>query len=94
MRVGRSVIVFTICAVVFSAVIAQTDTGVKEEKGYTIDRPGTITFRVGLRIKGKVAKPQVVIFLPKEKSVHRQVTFGRSFVKDIMRPLPFVPIVE
>ena len=62
--------------------------------GYRIDVPGTITFTVGVKIKGKVEKPQVVIFLPKEKSYYRDLSFSYSFEKEISKPLPFVPIIE
>jgi len=63
-------------------------------QGYRIDQPGTITFTVGVQIKGKVEKPQVVIFLPKERSLYREVTFVRSFNKEIMQPLPFTPVTK
>lgn len=65
-----------------------------KDVGYRIEQPGTITFTVGIKIKGKVEKPQVVIFLPKEKSQYRQMDFSYSFQKDISKPLPFVPIIE
>jgi hypothetical protein len=60
--------------------------------GYHIDKPGTITFTVGIKIKGKVEKPQVMIFLPKEKPVYTKTTFSYSFMQDLMRPLPFEPV--
>jgi hypothetical protein len=59
---------------------------------YRIDKPGTITFTVGVKIKGKVEKPQVMIFLPKEKPYYNKATFSYSFMDDIMKPLPFTPI--
>jgi hypothetical protein len=62
-----------------------------EEQGYRIDKPGTITFTVGVKIKGKVEKPQVVIFLPKEKPVYRNDTLTHSFLSDLMQPLPMNP---
>jgi len=62
------------------------------ESGYRIDEPGTITFTVGVTIKGKVEKPQVVIFLPKEKSYYRDVAFSHSFAEDLLKPLPFAPV--
>jgi hypothetical protein len=65
-----------------------------DKSGYKIDKPGTITFTVSLVIKGKAEKPQVVIFLPKEKSLYEPMTFNRSFIKDIMKPLPLVPVTE
>ena len=63
----------------------------KEEQGYRIDKPGTITFTVGVKIKGKVEKPQVMIFLPKEKPFYREVTMTHSFYDDLMEPLPLRP---
>jgi hypothetical protein len=60
--------------------------------GYRIDKPGTITFTVGIKIKGRVEKPQVMIFLPKEKPVYNKTTFSYSFMEDLMKPLPFAPI--
>jgi hypothetical protein len=65
-----------------------------EGQGYRIDQPGTITFTVGVKIKGKVEKPQVMIMLPKEKSVYREIEFSRSFRDDLMEPLPFIPVTE
>jgi hypothetical protein len=62
------------------------------ESGYRIDEPGTITFTVGVTIKGKVEKPQVVIFLPKEKPFYRDVAFSHSFTEDLLKPLPFAPV--
>jgi hypothetical protein len=59
---------------------------------YRIDKPGTITFTVGVKIKGKVEKPQVMIFLPKEKPYYQKATFSYSFMDDIMKPLPFTPV--
>lgn len=63
-------------------------------QGYRIDQPGTITFTVGVKIKGKVEKPQVMIFLPKEKTIYRDVEFSKSFKEDLMKPLPFTPLIE
>jgi hypothetical protein len=76
------------------AVFAQeptADNSAKEGQGYRIEKPGTITFTVGVKIKGKVEKPQVVIFLPKEKPVYKEITLTRSFYDDIMEALPFEP---
>lgn len=67
------------------------DTTVQE---YRIEKPGTITFTVGARIKGKVEKPQVMIFLPKEKVHYQEITLERSFKQDLLEPLPFVPMVK
>jgi hypothetical protein len=65
-----------------------------EGRGYRIDKPGTITFTVGVKIKGKVEKPQVMIFLPKEKPVYKKATFSHSFTEEIMKPLPFDPVAK
>jgi hypothetical protein len=67
------------------------DSSGNEGHGYRIDKPGTITFTVGVKIKGKVEKPQVMIFLPKEKPVYKEVTITHSFYDDIMEPLPLTP---
>jgi hypothetical protein len=56
---------------------------------YRIDKPGTLTFTGGVKIKGKVEKPQVMIFLPKEKPYYHTTTFSYSFSDEIMKPLPF-----
>ncbi|MBN1128639.1 MAG: hypothetical protein JXA71_06615 [Chitinispirillaceae bacterium] len=64
------------------------------QAGYRIDQPGTITFTVGMVIKGKVEKPQVMIFLPKEKTYFRQRSFTHSFRDALGEPLPFSPQVE
>ncbi len=79
------------------SVFADDSTTVQEkavDKGYRIEQPGTITFTVGVKIKGKVEKPQVVIFLPKEKSEYRELSFSYSFKNDLAEPLSFEPIVE
>lgn len=68
--------------------------GIDSSEVYKIDKPGTITFTVGAKIKGKVDKPQVMIFLPKEKSDHQQITIDRSFKEELFEPLPFVPVIE
>ncbi|MFP4415825.1 MAG: hypothetical protein ACLFSB_00985 [Chitinispirillaceae bacterium] len=60
-------------------------------QGYQIDKPGTITFTMGVKIKGKVEKPQVMIFLPKEKTWNKEMEFERSFKDDLMSPLPYSP---
>ena len=45
-------------------------------------------------IKGKVEKPQVMIFLPKEKSYFREQEFSHSFRDELSQPLPFSPLLE
>lgn len=77
---------------VFGAVSAQEDEGVGQ--GYVVETPGTITFKVGVKIKGKVEKPQVMIFLPKERPVHQPVDFSHSFKQEILSALPFEPILD
>ncbi|MBN1577207.1 MAG: hypothetical protein JW913_11680 [Chitinispirillaceae bacterium] len=64
------------------------------EQGYRIDQPGTITFTVGVKISGKVEKPQVMIFLPKEKTLYREEVLTRSFSDELAQPLPFTPITR
>ena len=66
----------------------------EQAAGFRIDQPGTITFTVGVKIVGKLEKPEVVIFLPKEKSYYRPVKFAHSFGQDILEPLPLDPAVE
>ena len=61
--------------------------------GYRIDQPGTITFTVGLKIKGKVEKPQVMIFLPKERPYYRDPEFTRSFRYELSEPIPLSPLL-
>jgi len=78
-----------------SAVPAAAESIVQpDDKGYKIEKPGTITFTVGVVIKGKVEKPQVVIFLPKEKPEYEPFTFNKSFKEDILKPLPLRPVAE
>ena len=62
--------------------------------GYIIETPGTITFQVGVTIKGRVEKPQVMIFLPKERPLYHPVEMSRSFVDALMQPLPFEPLLD
>jgi hypothetical protein len=64
------------------------------QAGYRIDQPGTITFTVGMVIKGRIEKPQVMIFLPKEKTSFRELSFTHSFKDALGEPLPFSPLVE
>ncbi|MDD5674228.1 MAG: hypothetical protein PHC61_08700 [Chitinivibrionales bacterium] len=77
-----------------SADSAAPASGTAEGQGFRIDQPGTITFTVGVTIKGKVEKPQVMIFLPKEKSYYKKIAFAHSFKNDLLEPLPFVPVKE
>ncbi len=81
-------------AVIFAADSTQVDVSTSDKTNYRIEKPGTITFTVGVKIKGKVAKPQVMIFLPKEKSLYRELDFSYSFRKEKKKPLPFEHIIE
>ena len=74
--------------------VVQGDKKAGSEQGYRIDQPGTITFTVGIKISGKVEKPQVMIFLPKEKTLYREEVLRRSFIDELLEPLPFTPITE
>ncbi len=79
------------CCAIASFGQGPADAAGKDGQGYRIDKPGTITFTVGVKIKGKVEKPQVMIFLPKEKPAYKEVTITHSFYDDIMEPLPLKP---
>jgi hypothetical protein len=76
------------------AATPQNETKAITKQGYRIDQPGTITFTVGIKISGKVEKPQVMIFLPKEKTYYRNEVLKRSFSHELAQPLPFTPIIE
>ena len=73
---------------------SSADSTARPEQGYRIDQPGTITFTVGVKISGKVEKPQVMIFLPKEKTQYRDQVLSRSFIGEISQPLPFSPVTQ
>jgi hypothetical protein len=88
--VRSSIFVLSVLLVLPSPAPGQ-DNAKKDDPGYHIDKPGTITFTVGVKIKGKVEKPQVVIFLPKEKPYYRETEITHSFLNDIMEPLPLKP---
>lgn len=62
-----------------------------DEKGFRIDTPGTITFTVAMKIEGRIDKPQVMIFLPKEDRHFREITFSHTFEDEITSPLLFTP---
>ncbi len=80
-------------AVLATAVLSQNqaERTANDDGGFRIDEPGTITFTVAMKIEGKIDKPQVIIFLPKEERHYREITFSHSFHKEIMNPLPFTP---
>ena len=92
-------ITLLICVIPFFPAVAATTTAdsastTGANEGYRIDQPGTITFTVGVKISGKVEKPQVMIFLPKEKTQYREEVLNRSFIEELSQPLPFTPITE
>jgi hypothetical protein len=64
------------------------DTGVTQPS-FRFDGSGTLTFTDGISITGEIEKPQVMIFLPKEKPYYRDIEFSHSYEKEIMQPLPF-----
>lgn len=78
----------------FLQVNSQTNEKGEEDLGYRIEQPGTITFTVGVKIKGKIEKPQVIIFLRKEKTIFRDLNFNYSFQDDLDKSLPFEPVLE
>lgn len=61
---------------------------------FSVEQPGSITFKTGVTIIGNVEKPQVLIFLPKEKPFYREIAFTRSFGKEAAEPMPFEPLSE
>jgi hypothetical protein len=92
-RCFNIVIICVVAGAVFSAFPINAQEPVNagkanNDQGYRIDKPGTITFTVGVKIKGKVEKPQVIIFLPRETPVYKEITITHSFAEDIMEPLP------
>lgn len=92
------------CTVIITVVLCVPETiysqdsasSEQDEKNqiYKIEKPGTITFTVGVKIKGKVEKPQVMIFLPKEKSIYKEHELDRSFSSELSQPLDFKPLIE
>lgn len=89
-------LIYLIVNPVFSTDATQQDTATQgfQQSGYKIEQPGTITFTVGVKIKGKVEKPQVMIFLPKEKTEYKKDILDHSFSEDLSEPLPYIPIIE
>jgi hypothetical protein len=92
MRTVRAVLTVAGLALVVSAQEGEKRTPLAEGKGYRIDQPGTITFTTGVKIKGKVEKPQVMILLPKEKPTYREMSLSHTFKPEVTKPLPFTPI--
>jgi hypothetical protein len=96
----RFLIALIICSAIFQSTMvyaqdsSSTSSDSKDNQAYKIEKPGTITFTVGVKIKGKVEKPQVMIFLPKEKPVYKEHALDRSFASELAQPLDFSPIIE
>lgn len=90
MKVLHTVIIAVLAGYALSSGNTTDSTGVND--GYRIEQPGTITFTVGVKISGKVEKPQVMIFLPKEKTLYRKETLKKSYAEEILQSLPFVPL--
>ena len=90
----RTLLLLGLCASFAMAQDPETTTKTDEDIEYEVEQLGTITFTVGVKIKGKLEKPQVVIFLPKGKSQFRKMDFSYSFKKDIYKPLPLNPVEE
>ncbi len=87
-------LVLTVLLTVGAIAQTEADRTDDEAQGFRIDEPGTITFTTAMKIEGKIDKPQVVIFLPKEERHYREITFSHSFEDEIMRALPFTPKPE
>jgi hypothetical protein len=92
--VAMSIIFCTVISLFAQTNAAKTPRQNAESEGYRIEQPGTITFTQGITIKGKVEKPQVMIFLPKEKTLFKEITFNRSFRDAIALPPVFDPIID
>lgn len=65
-----------------------------ERQSYVLRRPGEITFTTGAVIEGKVEKPQVMIILPKEKTLADSILFDQSFRAQMLTPLEIDPRQE
>lgn len=85
--------IITLINITFSLIFS-APTEQDEKSDYVIDQPGTITFTSGVKIKGKVEKPQVVIFMTKERSYSRGMEFDYSFKDDIIEPIELSPLIE
>lgn len=86
-----SLITFILTFVVLNVKGENNSTNVKNDTtdaNYQIEEPGTITFTAGSKIIGKVEKPQVMIFLVKEKPLYKDITIEYSFKEEILRSLP------
>jgi|WetSurMetagenome_2_1015567.scaffolds.fasta_scaffold00479_15 hypothetical protein len=96
-RIGRAVLCACVACGIMVAVFScptparEASKKTPSERGHKVDKPGTITFTEGLSVKSKVEKPQMMIFLYKEKPVYRKEEASMSFLRDIMKPLPFTP---
>lgn len=94
MNIIRAISTFIFILYIGTCFGEQPEKNEADGKEYRIDQPGTITFTVGIKIKGKVEKPQVLIFIPKEKPQYRETSYNYSFKENIEEPLPFSPIIE
>lgn len=90
----KILIVISLCVSIALAQDSDQGSNNDEDIEYEVEQLGTITFTVGMKIKGKLEKPQVVIFLPKGNSQFRKMDFSYSFKKDIYKPLPLNPVKE
>lgn len=88
---NRTLLKFLLLILIF---IVTSYSAPEENNEYIIDQPGTITFTSGVKIKGKVEKPQVVIFMSKEKTASKSMDFNHSFKDDILEPIDFNPIID
>lgn len=90
-KIKRFIILFLI---INAQIIGAPSSSQSDSTGYVIDQPGTITFTSGVKIKGKVEKPQVVIFMTKENALSRPMDFDYSFENEIMKPIKLTPLLE
>ena len=65
-----------------------------QKQEYVIEQPGTITFTSGVKIAGKVEKPQVMIFMSKESSLSFKPSFEHSFESEIFKPIEQPPVIN
>lgn len=102
MKIDRSYFI-SIIVILFILILAVPNVNGENEltkdsdttvENYQVEKPGTITFTTGSKIIGKVEKPQVMIFLVKEKPIYKEITIERSFKEELLLPLPFFPFTE
>lgn len=68
--------------------LADAAAGANQED-FIIKKPGELTFTTGVVIEGRVEKPQVMLVLSKEALRLEPVTFEKSFLDNITRPLQY-----